>query len=52
VSSDIFSFTEKDAEYKPYDFLYKARKKLDTANIIVINHSLLFSDLKGETSVL
>jgi Rad3-related DNA helicase len=35
-----------------YDFLYKARKKLDAANIVIINHSLLFSDLKGETSIL
>lgn len=43
--------TEKN-DYKEYEFLYKARKKLDKSNIIVINHSLLFSDISSENPVL
>jgi|TARA_Y100001960_G_C14709459_1_gene846149 Rad3-related DNA helicase len=43
--------TEKNP-YKDYEFLAKARSQVDRSNIIIINHSLLFSDLKGENSVL
>jgi len=52
IRSEYLSFSKKDSFYRQYDFLYKARKKLENANIVVINHSLLFSDLKGENSVL
>jgi hypothetical protein len=36
-------------DYKNYEFLQKARVRLDNSNIIVVNHSLLFSDLNSET---
>ncbi len=38
--------------YREYEFLTKARKSLEKANIVIINHSLLFSDLESENSIL
>ncbi|QFR39753.1 DEAD/DEAH box helicase [Candidatus Gracilibacteria bacterium 28_42_T64] len=37
--------------YRDYEFLFKARQRVETSNIVVINHSLLFSDLKSENSI-
>lgn len=46
-----FSIKSKNI-YLNYEFLEKARKSVDENNIIVINHSLLFSDLENETPFL
>ena len=40
------------SDYKEYEYLFKARNSLEKSNVIVINHSLLFSDLNNETGVL
>jgi Rad3-related DNA helicase len=52
VTADSIDYRQHKNEYKEYEFLYKAREKLNYSNIIIINHSLLFSDLKSETSFL
>jgi ATP-dependent DNA helicase DinG len=38
--------------YNEYEFLYKAREALSDANITIINHSLLFSSLESENTIL
>ncbi len=38
--------------YRDFEFIYKARKNLEKSNVVVINHSLLFSDLENETKIL
>ena len=50
-SDNFLTLSDKNI-YKKYEFLYKARYKLDISNIIIINHSLLFSDISSENSVL
>ena len=52
ISSDDHITLSDTNKYKEYEFLYKAREELKQSNIVVINHSLLFSDLKTETSFL
>jgi ATP-dependent DNA helicase DinG len=37
--------------YKEYEFLYKSRKKMETANIVVINHAILFAESKKNGDV-
>jgi Rad3-related DNA helicase len=45
----MFVLNEKNP-YKQYEFLYKARQKLSISDVIIINHSLLFSDISLENS--
>ena len=52
INSDNFSVLEDKNDYRRYEYLFKARIKLESSNIIIINHSLLFSDLNRETWVL
>ncbi len=52
ISSDSFYILRDDNLYKDYEFLYKARTKLEHSNIVIINHNLLFSDLVSESSIL
>ncbi len=52
INADNFSVLEDKNDYKRYEYLFKARIQLESSNIIVINHSLLFSDLNTETTVL
>ncbi|MDD2908043.1 MAG: helicase C-terminal domain-containing protein [Candidatus Gracilibacteria bacterium] len=50
-SEGIYIGNDKNP-YREYEFLTKARKSLEKANIVIINHSLLFSDLESENSIL
>ncbi len=52
IQADSVQLMTEKNPYKDYEFLAKARSQVDRSNIIIINHSLLFSDLKGENSVL
>jgi len=52
LNSDWFSSLSDKNQYKEYDFLYKARKKVELSNVVIINHSLLFSDLESENGLL
>ena len=38
--------------YKDWCFLMKTRRKAQSAHVIIINHSLLFSDIKTENNIL
>jgi len=52
INSDSFIVLDDKNDYKNYEYLYKARVWLNCSNVIIINHSLLFSDLNSETGVL
>lgn len=52
INSDNYGVVAEKNDYRRYEYLFKARVKLESSNIIIINHSLLFSDLNTETSVL
>jgi len=52
INSDFLPKNENKNTYLNYDFLNKARQNLINSNIVVINHSLLFSDLKAKNSIL
>jgi len=52
INSELSFKNEQKNTYIEYDFLFKARQKVINSNIIVINHSLLFSDLKAKNSIL
>jgi len=52
INSDNFSVLSEKNDYRRYEFLFKARTKLESSNVIIINHSLLFSDLNQESWVL
>ena len=52
INSDNFSVLSEKNDYRRYEFLFKARTKLESSNVIIINHSLLFSDLNQESGVL
>ena len=52
INADNFSVLSDKNDYKRYEYLFKARVRLDSSNIIIINHSLLFSDLNNEAGVL
>gem|GEM_PF-1020946 len=39
-------------QYMEYEFLLKARKSLEKANIVIINHSLLFTDMAADSKLL
>lgn len=52
LTSDRFYLQKNKNIYSDYEFLDKARKSIEFADIVVINHSLLFSDLENETPIL
>lgn len=52
INSDNFSVLTEKNDYRRYEYLFKARVRLESSNVIIINHSLLFSDINSETSVL
>ena len=52
LTSDRFNFEKAKNIYLDYEFLEKARKSIDFSDLVIINHSLLFSDLKNENSIL
>jgi ATP-dependent DNA helicase DinG len=52
INADNFWVLGDKNNYKKYEFLYKVRKRLDSSNIIIINHSLLFSDVNTKTPIL
>ena len=52
INADNFAVLAEKNDYRRYEYLFKARVKLESSNVIVINHSLLFSDLNNEAWVL
>jgi ATP-dependent DNA helicase DinG len=52
INSDNFSVLTEKNNYRRYEYLFKARVRLESSNVIIINHSLLFSDINTETTVL
>lgn len=52
LNADSFLVLDDKNDYKKYEYLHKARVRLENSNIIIVNHSLLFSDLNSETWVL
>lgn len=48
VHSSMDETLNETNPYREYEFLYKSRKKLETSQIIVVNHSLLFQDILYE----
>lgn len=52
LTSDRFNFEKAKNIYLDYEFLEKARKSIDFNDLVIINHSLLFSDLENENSIL
>lgn len=52
LTSNRFNFEKSKNIYLDYEFLEKARKSIDFSDLVIINHSLLFSDLENENSIL
>jgi ATP-dependent DNA helicase DinG len=52
INADNFAVLADKNDYRRYEYLFKARVKLESSNVIVINHSLLFSDLNNEAWIL
>ncbi len=52
INADSFWALSDKNLYKKYEYLYKARQRLESSNIIIINHSLLFSDINTKTPIL
>lgn len=52
INADNFIVLTEKNDYRRYEYLFKARTKLECSNIIIINHSLLFSDLNNEKWIL
>lgn len=48
LNADVLGILWDKNQYSHYEFLYKARKQVEISDIVVINHSLLFSDLENE----
>lgn len=46
VDSDNILTLSDDNDFKRKEFLFKARKSIENANIVVVNHSLLIQDVK------
>ena len=51
INADSSLILKDSNNYLEYEFYYKARQNLANSNIIVLNHSLLFSDLKTDNLV-
>ncbi len=52
INADWFGVLGENNPYKNYEFLVYARHQVDISDIVVINHSLLFSDLHSDNWVL
>ncbi len=52
INADNFLVLSEKNNYKKYEYLYKVRIKLETSNVIIINHSLLFSDINTKAPIL
>lgn len=52
INADWFGVLWENNPYKNYEFLVYARHQVEISDIVVINHSLLFSDLHSENWVL
>lgn len=52
LNSDWFNSLQEKNQYRDYEFLLKSRKSVEKANIVIINHSLLFTDLVSESKLL
>ncbi len=48
VNADNNKILDKSNKYLNDEFVYKNKKRLDKSDIVIINHSLLFSDLKND----
>ncbi len=46
--ADHFFVLQDENEYKYYEFLFKARSAAKTADIVIVNHSILIQDLKSK----
>ena len=51
LNADSFLVLQDSNDYLEYEFIFKARQSLINSNIIILNHSLLFSDLKTDNLV-
>ncbi len=52
INADKFIILKDENPYKNYEFLYKARQNVIKSNIIIVNHSLLLSDIWSDSTVL
>ena len=52
INADNFSVLADKNDYRRYEYLFKARTKLESSNVIIVNHSLLFSDINNENWIL
>ncbi len=52
INADKFITLKDENPYKNYEFLFKARQNVAKSNIIIINHSLLLSDIWNDSAVL
>lgn len=52
MNADVARTLNDVSKYRNFEFLVKARNQVETSDLVVINHSLLFSDLKWDSSVL
>ena len=48
INADSSLILSESNSYLHYEYLFKARQKILTSNIVIINHNLLFSDLKTD----
>lgn len=52
LNSDWISSMQDKNQYKDYEFLLKSRSSVEKSNIVIINHSLLFTDLVSDSKLL
>ena len=52
INADNHSVLADKNDYRRYEYLFKARTRLESSNVIIINHSLLFADLNTENPIL
>lgn len=52
MNSDNFVLLWDKNPYWEYEFLLKARSQVESSDIVIINHSLLFSDMNSDNSIL
>ena len=49
INAETFLYNEN--KYLSYEFLQKAKQKVDKSHIVIVNHALLFSDRKGNSEL-
>jgi Rad3-related DNA helicase len=54
ISADTYNIKTNTLinDYSSYEFITKAKNRVEESNIIIVNHNLLFSDLVGDYSFL